>query len=257
MNSTWPPPLPRRSTRRSLRSPAFLPPASHLPGRSSAPPSFAGRSASTHYARRASPFVRLETAVLGRLSTSRKEPQLRQEDVDLTLPPALELTDVGSEADTTASGPSSRGRGGGRTRARRGGAAARCRWRSSTPSTEARRSSVGKSWYPPPSQHPRAPAVKQKGRCPPALVEAQLPARVPLARAGRRETPIAARMGPTRTARRRGRPRAAGRRATASCVALSSWKSVRAVVTLAASDCFSKLLQRVLQAGAVKSNCVR
>ena len=106
MNSTWPPPLPRRSTRRSLRSPAFLPPASHLPGRSSAPPSFAGRSASTHYARRASPFVRLETAVLGRLSTSRKEPQLRQEDVDLTLPPALALTDAGSEADTNSYRPS-------------------------------------------------------------------------------------------------------------------------------------------------------
>ena len=107
MNSTWPPPLPRRSTRRSLRSPAFLPPASHLPGRSSAPPSFAGRrSTSTHYARRASPFVRLETAVLGRLSTSRKEPQLRQKDVDLTLPPALALTDAGSEADTNSYRPS-------------------------------------------------------------------------------------------------------------------------------------------------------
>ena len=82
-----------------------MPQATHLPGRSSAPP-FAGRSVSTHYARRASRFVWLEKTVLvlGRLSTSRKEPQLRHEDVDLTLPPALEH--IGSEADTSSYRPS-------------------------------------------------------------------------------------------------------------------------------------------------------
>eukprot|EP00964_Phaeocystis_antarctica_P033511 scaffold19007_cov71-Phaeocystis_antarctica.AAC.1 len=78
------------STRRNLRSPAFL--------RSASP--FVGRSASAPFARSASPFVRLEKAVLGRLS----EHQPRQEDIDHALPPALE--DIGSEADTHSYRPS-------------------------------------------------------------------------------------------------------------------------------------------------------
>ena len=79
------------SSRRSLRSPAFL--------RSASP--FVGRSASAPFARSASPFVRLEKAGLGRLS----EHQSRQEDIySLGLPPALE--DVGSEADTLSDRPS-------------------------------------------------------------------------------------------------------------------------------------------------------
>ena len=92
MHNTWPP-LPRGSTRRSLRSPAFL--------RSASP--FPGRSASAPYGRRlASPFVRLEKAVLGRLCEH--PPQPRQVDIDLALPPALEH--VGSEVDTHSYRPS-------------------------------------------------------------------------------------------------------------------------------------------------------
>ena len=90
MNNTWPP-LPRGSTRRSLRSPAFL--------RSASP--FAGRSASAPFGRLASPFVRLEKA-LGRLCEH--QPQPRQVDIDLALPPALEH--VGSEVETHSYRPS-------------------------------------------------------------------------------------------------------------------------------------------------------
>ena len=90
MNNTWPP-LPRGSTRRSLRSPAFL--------RSASP--FPGRSASAPFGRLASPFVRLEKA-LGRLCEH--QPQPRQVDIDLALPPALEH--VGSEVDTHSYRPS-------------------------------------------------------------------------------------------------------------------------------------------------------
>ena len=80
------------STRRSLRSPAFLRP-------SNSP--FAGRSASAPFARRsASPFVRLEQAGLGRVV----EHLPRQVEVDPALPPALE--DAGSEADTNSYRPS-------------------------------------------------------------------------------------------------------------------------------------------------------
>ena len=84
------------STRRSLRSPAFLRSPVFL--RSASP--FPGRSASAPFARSASPFVRLENAVLGRLS----EHQLKEVDVELALPPALE--DVGSEADAHSYRPS-------------------------------------------------------------------------------------------------------------------------------------------------------
>ena len=93
MHNTWPPLPSRGSTRRSLRSPAFL--------RSASP--FPGRSASAPYGRRlASPFVRLEKAVLGRLCEH--PPQPRQVDIDLALPPALEH--VGSEVDTHSYRPS-------------------------------------------------------------------------------------------------------------------------------------------------------
>ena len=78
------------STRRSLQSPVFLRSAPPLPG----------RSASAPFARSVSPFVRLENSVLGRLS----EHQLKQVDIDLALPPALE--DVGSEADAHSYRPS-------------------------------------------------------------------------------------------------------------------------------------------------------